>query len=100
MFCKNQQVGARTKHIDVKYHFVRELINTNRLQVKFVRTENNPADIFTKHVTEQIFSKMSLEMRLGQIGCWREDDKNDDILTVGVTVTLHDILIVSDLEVV
>ena len=51
-------------------------------------------------MTEQIFSKMSLEMHLGQIGCWREDDKNDDILMVGVTVMSSDVLIVSDLEVV
>jgi hypothetical protein len=42
---KNQQVGQRIKHIDGWWHFIRELYITGKLTVKFVRSENNEADI-------------------------------------------------------
>ena len=73
--CVNQQVGTRTKHIDVKWHFIRELIAEGKLEVKFVGTEDNPADIFTKNVPENIFSKVRSQMVSGRIECWREDVK-------------------------
>jgi hypothetical protein len=39
---------ARTKHIEVNYHFIREkVVNTNIL-VKFISTKNQIADVFTK----------------------------------------------------
>jgi hypothetical protein len=40
----------RTKHIDVKYHYVREVIAEGRLKVLKISTHDNPADMMTKHV--------------------------------------------------
>jgi len=48
---KNKTSGERTKHIDVKYHFIREQINDGLIQVDFVRSEENLADIFTKNLS-------------------------------------------------
>jgi hypothetical protein len=44
-----------TKHIDIRMHFVRELITRGVLQVLYVETNNNVADIFTKPLSKQTF---------------------------------------------
>lgn len=41
-----------TKHIDVRLHFVRELITRGFLQVLYVETKRNVADIFTKPLSK------------------------------------------------
>jgi hypothetical protein len=38
----------RTKHIDVKYHFITECIENGVVQLKWVATDQQQADIFTK----------------------------------------------------
>jgi hypothetical protein len=40
----------RTKYIDVKYHYVREVIAEGRLKVPKINTHDNPADMMTKLV--------------------------------------------------
>ena len=49
---KNQQVGARTKHIDVRHQFIRGPLQDKTLEISFIRSENNYADIMTKNVLE------------------------------------------------
>ena len=51
----NPQVGARTKHIDIKYHYSKELIEAGRMKVKYVNSKDNYADIMTKNVSEGTF---------------------------------------------
>ena len=53
----NQAVGSRTKHIDIRTHYVRNLINEEIIKTLFVKSEDNAADIFTKNVTEFLFIK-------------------------------------------
>ena len=48
---KNQVYHARTKHIDVRYHFVREIIEEGVVLVQKIKTDDNPADMLTKVVT-------------------------------------------------
>ena len=45
---KNPVQHQRTKHIDVKYHFVRDEISDGKLKLLYVPSENNLADLFTK----------------------------------------------------
>ncbi|CAA7062683.1 unnamed protein product [Microthlaspi erraticum] len=45
---KNNVHHERTKHIDVKYHFIRDVIADGDVEVLKISTEKNPADIFTK----------------------------------------------------
>ncbi|XP_057797428.1 secreted RxLR effector protein 161-like [Salvia miltiorrhiza] len=45
---KHQVFHERSKHIDVRYHFVRDLVNKGIIQVSKVPTEENPADCLTK----------------------------------------------------
>jgi len=47
---KDQMFHERTKHIDVKYHYVREVVAEGRLKVCKISTHDNPADMMTKPV--------------------------------------------------
>ena len=51
----NAKSGARTKHIDIKYHFIREQVENGTVEIVFVRSEENDADIFTKNVGKSPF---------------------------------------------
>jgi hypothetical protein len=74
---KNQQVSARTKHIDVRHHFTRNLIKTGRLERGFKRSENNSANIMTKNLPGDLHQKHEDVIREGTMTCWREDVKSD-----------------------
>ena len=41
----------RSKHIDVKYHYVRLEIQNGAVSLTYVPTDNNVADVFTKPET-------------------------------------------------
>ena len=51
-FSKSPIENSRTKHIDIRYHFLRNLLNENLFELKYVRSKNNLADIFTKPLTK------------------------------------------------
>jgi hypothetical protein len=55
----NYTTSQRTKHIDVRVHFVRQYIEEGIFKIEFVNSEENDADIFTKNTTEEIFQKQS-----------------------------------------
>ena len=38
----------RSKHIDTRYHFIRDILQKGEIQVDYVPSEENPADILTK----------------------------------------------------
>jgi hypothetical protein len=45
---KNPEFHARTKHVEVHYHFVREKVLEGKIKMYQTKTENQVADIFTK----------------------------------------------------
>ena len=53
---KNQVFHARTKHIDVRYHFVREILEEEEIVLQKIHTMENPADMLTKVVTRTKFN--------------------------------------------
>ena len=44
---KDQQVHGRTKHIDIKYHFVCDLVEAGRIKVVYCASEYMIADLLT-----------------------------------------------------
>ncbi|GMP38813.1 hypothetical protein CsSME_00009935 [Camellia sinensis var. sinensis] len=48
---KNQVHHARTKHIDVHFHFIREIVNEGDILLQKIGTADNPADMLTKVVS-------------------------------------------------
>ena len=52
----NHQIyHERTKHIDVKLHFIRDVIESKKVKVEKVSTKENPADMFTKSLSSVKF---------------------------------------------
>lgn len=56
-FSKSSIENSRSKHIDVRYHFVRQYVNEKFFELKFVRTVDNTADLFTKPVVKEHLRK-------------------------------------------
>ena len=52
---ENPSATSRTRHVDTRYHFVREFIEDGFLSIIFVRTADNVADPFTKNVTGDVY---------------------------------------------
>ena len=56
--CSAQKLGtspiyhARTKHIDIRHHFVREIVESGEIVLEHVASDNMPADILTKALTK------------------------------------------------
>ncbi|KAI9181172.1 hypothetical protein LWI28_012125 [Acer negundo] len=48
---KNQVCHAHTKHINVRYHFVREIVDEGNILLQKIGTANNYADMLTNVVT-------------------------------------------------
>ena len=55
----NAKTGGRTKHIDVKYHYVRECVRGRVIQIVFVKSENNHSDVFTKNTAQRIYKEQT-----------------------------------------
>jgi hypothetical protein len=56
--CKNPVHHERSKHIDVRFHFIRDCVEKGLLSVEPVRTNNQLADILTKPLAKQKFVEM------------------------------------------
>ncbi|GJX50784.1 hypothetical protein Tco_0277629 [Tanacetum coccineum] len=54
--CYNNVQHSRAKHIDVRYHFIKEQVENGIVELYFVRTEYQLADIFTKPLPRERFN--------------------------------------------
>ena len=50
-------VSARSKHIDIRHHFIRDLVQNGSFSTTWIPTGDMPADIFTKALPFPIFSR-------------------------------------------
>jgi hypothetical protein len=55
---------SRTKHIDIRYHFLRDHQQKGDIEIAYVSTHNQLADIFTKPLDEKTFSKVRNELNI------------------------------------
>lgn len=59
---KNPVMHSRTKHIDIRHHFLRDHVLKGDVQVTFVDTHSQLADIFTKPLAKEQFYKIRREL--------------------------------------
>ena len=50
--------SERTKHVDVKYHFITETVEGGDVKLKWVPTQQQEADIFTKPLHAPVFLQL------------------------------------------
>ena len=55
---KNPQFHGRAKHVDIKYHYIREQVNDGTVELKYCPTNNMIADMFTKGLGRDRFIKL------------------------------------------
>jgi hypothetical protein len=55
---------SRTKHIDIRYHFLRDHQQKGDIEIAYGNTKNQLADIFTKPLDEKTFSKLRNELNI------------------------------------
>ncbi|OIT38695.1 retrovirus-related pol polyprotein from transposon tnt 1-94 [Nicotiana attenuata] len=60
---KNPVFHERSKHIDTRYHFIRDCISNKVVELEHVKSQDQIADIFTKPLKIEVFQK--LRMALG-----------------------------------
>ncbi|GJZ33021.1 hypothetical protein Tco_0578457 [Tanacetum coccineum] len=53
--CCNNVQHSRSNHIDIRHHFIRELVENGVVELYFVRTEYQLANIFTKALPRERF---------------------------------------------
>ena len=54
----------RTKHIDIRYHYIRQTIQDGKIKVFFIDGAENPADMFTKNLAVVKFQKFRSQLGL------------------------------------
>ena len=57
---KNPQYHRRTKHINIKYHFIREQVANGTICLKYCKTEDMLADLLTKGVGPEKFERLRM----------------------------------------
>ena len=66
---KNPAYHSRTKHIDIQYHFVRDMVESMKVLLEKVDTLENVADSLTKSVSTEKFSWCRVVMGIFALNC-------------------------------
>ena len=61
---KNSAFHSRTKHIQLKYHFIRFILDEELLKLEKIHTSQNHAYMLTKGVTKEKLSSCSVSVGL------------------------------------
>ncbi|CAM8982631.1 unnamed protein product [Rhodiola kirilowii] len=56
--CKNPVYHDRSKHIDTRFHYIRECVEEGKINIEYVSTNDQLADILTKSLRRVKFSEM------------------------------------------
>ena len=56
---KDNKFHARTKHIDVRYHFICKAVEDGKVAVQYIPTGDNVSDIFTKPLAKAKFQELA-----------------------------------------
>jgi len=55
---KNPVFHERSKHIDTRFHFIQDCIMKKEVELKYIKSQDQAADIFTKPLKLETFIKM------------------------------------------
>jgi hypothetical protein len=58
----NPVMHSKTKHIDIRYHFIRDHVMKGDIEIHFVPTDKQLADVFTKPLDDKTFKHLISEL--------------------------------------
>lgn len=61
---KNPEQHRKLKHIDLKYHFIRDKVRKQIVVLRYICTDRQLADIFTKCLNREKFKKFCIDLNL------------------------------------
>ena len=56
----NMMFHGRSKHISIKFHYIKELVKNQEIELEFCRSEDQVTDIFTKPLKTDVFDKLKM----------------------------------------
>ena len=66
---KNPIMHSRTKHIEIRHHFLREHISNGTCEIKFISTDLQLADLFTKPLAKDRFNFLLNDWGIINVNC-------------------------------
>ena len=63
-FSKNCKVHPQMKHIDIKFHYVRDMINKDIVALEYCPTQDMISDVLTKSLPRPAFEKCRMKMQV------------------------------------
>ncbi|GMI71931.1 hypothetical protein HRI_000862400 [Hibiscus trionum] len=72
----NPVMHAKTKHVDLDLHFVRERVLNNALQVSYVPAGSQIADVLTKPLAVQLFTDFRKKLNVLPAPFYKEKKEN------------------------
>ena len=57
---KNPMFHGRSKHISIKFHYIRELVKNQEIELEFCRSKDQVTYIFTKPLKTDVFEKLKM----------------------------------------
>ena len=67
---KNLIQHSSSKHIEIRYHFIREHVANEDINLEYINIENQLADIFIKSLREDRFCSLGRELGVFDIESW------------------------------
>jgi hypothetical protein len=58
---QNSTTGVRSRHVNTRYHFIRENVEDRIALVEFVKSSGNDSDIFMRNINQEIYKKHAMK---------------------------------------
>ena len=85
----NTAIGQRTKHVDIRYRFVNDMILSKQLSVEHIRTAKNPSDLMTKNLPSGPYIKHAETISEGLLGSYYDPPTTEDVKIYSATGTVN-----------
>ena len=87
---KNTAIGQRTKHVDIRYRFVNDMVQQRDLTVVNISGKDNPSNIMTKNLPHAPHEKHTSTIVNGLLGKFCDPRNTEDVKPSRATVVSAD----------
>ena len=64
VMAKNHIFHAKSKHIELYYHFIRDLVSKRKVNMEFISTNEQPADFLIKAIIIEKFENFKKQLKI------------------------------------